>query len=296
MPMGVWGPHRATANDLPVDFVACTLGPRPTIEAGLAISGLEQLADHVDHADMVIIPTWPILTHPVPERLPAMLLSAHQNGARIVGLCLGAFVVAATGLLDGQSATTHWRHRDRFEEQFPEVNFEPNTLYVDLGDVVTSAGSAAAVDCCLYLLRRDHGADVAATVARSMVTAPHRSGTQSQFASAPVIPPGDDPISHGLSVAAENIGAISGVTDLAIASRTSRRSLERHLGQRLGITPKAWIDEQRVIAASRLLETSDRSIEEIAAAAGYGSTPTLRRAFRQHRQTTPSAYRSAFRR
>ena len=222
-------------------------------------------------------------------------MRAHEQGARLVGLCLGAFAVAATGLLDGRTATTHWRHRDRFESTHPSVRYEPNTLYVDAGDVVTSAGSAAALDCCLHLLRSDHGAEVAAEVARSLVTAPHRDGAQSQFASAPPITLDDDPISRALARAAERIGDIHGVDDLVLLAQTSRRSLERHLRSRLGVSPRDWVDEQRVIMACRLLETSDLSVEIIAAEVGYGSAQTLRRAMRLRRSMTPTMYRLAFR-
>ena len=294
-PSGVWGPNRGASCEIDVEFVPCGIvRPSTKVEGPLELSGLELLADHVDRADMVVVPTWPITDRPVAPELVEMLVSAHDHGARLVGLCLGAFAVAATGLLDSRSATTHWRHRERFEADHPAVRYEPNTLYVDEGDVVTSAGSAAALDCCLHLLRSDHGAEVAAEVARSLVTAPHRDGAQSQFASAPPIQRGDDPISQALARAAENIGGVRGVDDLVQLAQTSRRSLERHLRARLGVSPREWIDEQRVITACRLLETSNLSIEVIAGETGYGSAPTLRRAMRLHRAMTPTLYRSAF--
>ena len=295
-PSAVWGPHRAASCGLEIDFTFCGVGQSDlSIEGELGFSGLKLLSDHVERADIVVVPTWPITTRPVDPELTDLLIRAHQHGAKLVGLCLGAFAVAATGLLDGGSATTHWRQRQRFEAAHPEVRFEPNTLYVDNGQVVTSAGSAAALDCCLHLLRADHGAEVAAQVARSLVTAPHRSGAQSQFASAPTIQRGNDPISTALSEAAESIVDIAGVDDLVALAKTSRRSIERHFRDRLGISPREWIDEQRVITACRLLETTDLAIDAVAAAAGYGSTPTLRRAMRSKRALTPTAYRDAFR-
>lgn len=295
-PIGVFGPHRSAVNDLPLNFSMAALnGTSARIEGGIDLAGLVNLDDVATTADMIIIPTWPIATEPVPPRLVETLIAAHDNGARLVGLCLGAFAAAATGLLDTQAATTHWRYRDQFQTDYPSIRFEPNSLYVDLDTCVTSAGSAAALDCCIHLLRRDHGADVASRVARSMVTAPHRDGTQSQFASTPAIHYGNDPMSSALSTASEQIADISGVADLAAIAGTSRRSLERHMRDRLGTTPAAWIDEQRIILASRLLETTDQSVEVIAAHSGYGSSPTLRRAFRSHRGTTPTSYRAAFR-
>lgn len=294
-PSAVWGPNRTAICELDIEFVPCGVNDSSFgIEGALTISGLESLADHVDRADLVVVPTWPITERPVEPELIDLLRRAHSGGARLVGLCLGAFAVAATGLLDGRSATTHWRQRERFQTAHPTVRYEPNTLYVDAGDVVTSAGSAAALDCCLHVLRSDHGAEAAAEVARSLVTAPHRNGAQSQFASSPLIQMDDDPISAALSKAAEAISTIAGVNDLVELAKTSRRSLERHLRERMGISPRDWIDEQRVIEACRLLEATDLPIDAVAARAGYGSTPTLRRAMARNRSTTPTAYRAEF--
>lgn len=294
-PVGIWGPDRARNANLEIDFVACGLESSTVqIEGGMSLGGLELLATHIGRADVVVVPTWPVSLGPPPDKLVDMLSAAHAGGATIVGLCLGAFAVAPTGLLDGKGAVTHWRYREQFEHSFPDVRFEPDTLYVDNDTVVTSAGSAAAVDCCLHLVRRDHGAEAAATIARSMVTAPHRAGAQSQFASAPPIEVTDDPVSQALALASERIADIGSVDDLAELTKESRRSLERHMQALLGVTPKAWIDEQRIITACRLLETTDHSIDRVATEAGYGSTPTLRRAFQTWRGTTPTAYRTMF--
>ena len=294
-PIGVWGPDRTAASELPVEFVACAVeGNQAVVEGGLTLSGLGVLAEHISSADMIVVPTWPIHRHPIPDELIEQLVDAHERGTRIVGLCLGAYVVASTGLLNDKSATTHWRQRDRFEELFPAVTFEPNVLYVDHDTAVTSAGSAAAVDCCLHLVRKDHGAEAAARVARSLVTAPHRAGAQSQFASSPALDLGDDPLGRALSAATEDIASVRQTSDLADLAGMSRRSLERAIRARLGTTPKAWIDEQRVITACRLLETSELGMEELASTVGYGSTPTLRRALQKARGTTPTAHRLAF--
>ena len=295
-PNGVWSPDRVGADALPVDFISCGVSSdHVQLDTGVSFTGLDVLADHVGDADMVLVPTWPITQRSVTSELTDLLCAAHEAGARVVGLCLGAFAVAATGLLDGKTAVTHWRHRDRFEELFPQVRFEPDTLYVDHDDVVTSAGSAAAIDCCLHLIRKDHGADTAALIARSMVTAPHRSGTQSQFATSPTMRAGDDPLSTALNEAALHIADVRSVGDLATLARISRRSLERHLQARIGVTPGEWIADQRLIAACRLLETTPRSVEEIAGLVGYGSASSMRRALADKRQTTPTAYRRLFR-
>ncbi len=294
-PTGVWSPQRAAAAGVDVEFVSCAInGGEVRLQDGVMMSGLDRLEDHLGDADIVVVPTWPISQRPVPTALAEGLASAHEDGARVVGLCLGAFAVGAAGLLDGESGVTHWYYRSQFEAAFPSVTFEPDTLYVDLGSRVTSAGSAAALDCCLHIIRTDHGAEAAATIARSLVTAPHRGGTQSQFSAAPPLKTEPNYLGRVLAAAAQDIASVADVTDLAELAQCGRRSLERQMRERLGVTPKEWIDEQRVIHASRLLETTDQSITEIAAAAGYGSTPTLRRAFRARRRTTPTAYRAEF--
>lgn len=295
-PVGVWGARRSATQALSTDFSNCSLdGGDVELEGGVTMGALTPVADVLAGATMLVVPTWPIGDRPVDEATIEVLRHANRAGTRVVGLCLGAFAVAAAGLLEGASAVTHWAYRDLFESSFPNVCFEPNTLYVDNGSVVTSAGSAAALDCCLHLTRRDHGAEAAAALARSLVTAPHRSGAQSQFAAAPEVPQRDDAVSNALAHAAERIGEISSVGDLVSLMPVGRRTLERYLTDRMGVTPKGWLDEQRVIAACRLLETTDLSVEQVADAAGYGSTPTLRRALRMHRQTTPTVYRSSFR-
>ncbi|MEM9131310.1 MAG: helix-turn-helix domain-containing protein [Actinomycetota bacterium] len=295
-PAGVWAPTRCRAVGVDVDLVQCGIeGSSVALADGLTVSGLELLDDRIDAADVVVVPTWPIEAVDVPDRLVEALRRAHGRGARLVGLCLGAFALAATGVLDGLSAVTHWHYRERFEAMYPAIRFEPDTLYVDHGHAVTSAGSAAALDCCLHLVRRDHGAEAAATVARSLVAAPHRSGTQSQFASAPPLPDGGgDPITTALNAAAVDIADIAGVDDLAAAARVSRRTLERHLRNRLGVSPREWIGEQRLVLASRLLERRELSIDRVAELSGYGSTASLRRAFRAGRDATPGEYRALF--
>ena len=294
-PIGVWSVDRTEQGGPAIDFVACGLNEgHIELADGLSMGGLHALKDCIDTADVLVIPTWPIHSSPIPDELLDLIRTAHSNGTCIVGLCLGAFVPAAAGLLDGRSAVTHWRHRDEFERRNPGVTFEPDTLYVDHGSVVTSAGSAAALDCCLHLVRREHGADKAAAIARSMVTAPHRSGGQSQFAAAPPIELDESPVASALAVAAGDIASIRNVADLATAAGLSRRSLERHFADRLGVTPRDWIVEQRVIAACRLLEKSDLPVDEVAALSGFGSTPSLRRELRRARDITPTAYRDMF--
>lgn len=295
VPGGVWSDDRTRAAGIDVELIQCGIdGPSAVLDSGLRLDGLAPLADHLD-ADLIVVPTWPVTRRPVPPELSALLRQAANRGACLVGLCLGAFAVAATGLLDGRAAVTHWRFREEFERAHPAVRFEPDTLYVDEGPLVTSAGSAAAIDCCVHLIRRDHGAEAAACIARSLVTGPHRSGTQSQFAGTAPLAPAQDPLAAALQAATEQIDQVRSVDDLAAVANTGRRSLERHLRARLGLTPKAWLDDQRVIAACRLLEASDLPVDAVAARVGYGSAASLRRAMHERRNTTPTAYRQTFR-
>lgn len=294
-PLRVWGPDPAEPDWPDVDLVACGAEPgrAPLANAPLTLSGLAPLADHVADADVIVVPTWSLDGRRAPRALIDHLRGAHENGTRIVGLCLGAFALAEAGLLDGRSAVTHWRYADDLARRFPAVKVETDPLYLDLGDVVTSAGSAAALDCCLHLVRRDHGAAAAAVVARSMVTAPHRSGGQTQFAGpSPALP--DDPVSAVLGTASRHLSDLRSVADLVARSGMSRRSLERLFRDRLGVSPGEWLAEQRVQEARRLLEQTDLGVEQVATAAGFGSAPALRRWFSQTLGVSPTAYRASF--
>ena len=266
-----------------------------TAAAGLAIGGLQRLDEHLDRADMIVVPTWPVDDLDVPASLIEAMTAAHERGARLVGLCLGAFARAATGLLDGRSAVTHWRYAAAFQRQFPAVRLDVRPLYVEHDRVVTSAGSAAALDCCLHLVRSDHGARAASIVARSLVTAPHRSGGQAQYADVATYRLDDGVLSSAIELASRDIGSVDGVDDLASLARTSRRSLERLFAQRLGTTPGAWLVDQRVQAARRMLEETDLGVDRVAHEVGFGSAQSLRRAFEQFLATTPSDYRRAVR-
>lgn len=300
-PLRVWGPDPMESGWPAVDVTACGAGRSVTGPSGvdlavppLSLGGLQPLDEHIGAADMVIVPTWPVDGRPVPPELLTHLRAAAAREVRIVGLCLGAYVLAEAGLLDGRSAVTHWRWADDFAARFPAVTLDRAPLYIDHGDVVTSAGSAAALDCCLHLVRRDHGADAAATVARSLVTAPHRSGGQAQFARTRPLHRIDGQLGELLDGAVADIARVRGVTDLVAHTRISRRSLERHFRDRLGTTPRAWLTDQRVQAARELLEETRLSMEQIAERVGFGSSQALRREFQLALRTAPTAYRQAF--
>lgn len=251
--------------------------------------------DDIDDAGTVIVPSWRDPTQPAPQPLLDALRHAHATGARIVGLCLGAFVLADAGLLNGRQATTHWLCADRFAQRYPAVTLDRDVLYVDEGDVVTSAGTAAGLDCCLHLLRSDWGAEVANRVARRMVLAPHRQGGQAQFIEQALPVSG---ASHRLS---QVLDAVRGtldqphsLDDLAARAAMGRRTFTRHFREITGTTVGQWLLNQRLALAQRLLETTDRSIDAVAADAGLGSAASLRQHFAAAFHTAPSAYRRQF--
>jgi AraC family transcriptional regulator, transcriptional activator FtrA len=295
-PIGVWGRDHSAFGGPRTELVVAGVSATEAALGGpsLQLGGLARFEEWENVADMIVVPTWPVDTYPIPGQLLESLRTAHQRGARIVGLCLGSFVVAASGLLDGMTAVTHWGYSEKFEQSYPAVKLESDPLYIDHGSVVTSAGSAAALDCCLHLVREDHGAEAAAAVARVLVTAPHRAGGQAQFAAVPPIASSDDLLGDVLFVASANIADIGSVADLAELASLNRRSLEREFRDRLGVSPHEWITEQRLQAALRLLEQSEMSVEQVAGHSGFGSAPSLRRHFNTALGTTPTAYRKAF--
>ena len=214
---------------------------------------------------------------------------------RIVGLCLGAFVLAEAGLLEGRKATTHWQCADRFAARYPAVTLDRDVLYVDEGDVVTSAGTAAGLDCCLHLLRSDWGAEVANRVARRMVLAPHRQGGQAQFIEHTLAASGaGHRLSKVLDGVLRQLDQPHSLDELAARATMGRRTFTRHFRQLTGVTVGQWLLSQRLALAQRLLETTDRSVDDVAARAGLGSAASLRQHFAAAFNTTPSAYRRQF--
>jgi transcriptional regulator GlxA family with amidase domain len=213
-----------------------------------------------------------------------------------MALCLGAFPVAEAGLLDGRAATTHWAAADELARRYPKVKVDPEVLYVDEGDVLSSAGIAAGIDCCLHLLRRLCGAETANAVARRMVVAPHREGGQAQFIERPLpVSPSDGRLARVLDWVSRNLGAEHDLDALAARAAMSRRNFTRHFRQATGMSFKQWLLEQRLQHARTLLETSEAPVERVAQQAGFGSALSLRQHFRSTLQTSPAAYRKQFR-
>ncbi|XQA73582.1 GlxA family transcriptional regulator [Xanthomonas sacchari] len=284
-------------TDLPAfDLRVCAADPGPLrTDAGFAIQvqhGLEAL----DGADTVIVPSWRDAAEPAPAALCQALRRAHAAGAQVVGLCLGTFVLADAGLLDGRPATTHWAALARFAQRHPQVRLQPDVLYVDDGDVLTSAGTVAGIDCCLHLVRRRHGADVANRIARRLVVAPHRQGGQAQYIEQP-LPASrrDAQLGPTLDWMLQRLDQPLRLDALAAHARMSRRSFTRQFRQVTGTTVVQWLAHQRLVRAQQLLERTDLPLERIAADCGFGSAGALRLQFTRDLGLPPSAYRRGFR-
>ncbi len=273
-------------------FQVCGASPNPIqTVTGFTINaphGLEVLR----RADTIIVPAGEGENN---GPLLQALRQAHQRGARIMSVCTGAFVLAAAGLLDGRRVTTHWRHAEKLAQKYPTVKVDPDVLYVDDGDILTSAGTAAGIDLCLYVVRLDYGAEAANIVARRMVVPPHRDGGQAQFVTQPVPDiPACDPFTSTLSWAMQHLDGDLSVTELAARSAMSPRTFARRFGDTHGTTPHQWLLRQRVLLAQRLLETTDLPVDMVATECGLGSAANLRQHFQRIVRNTPQAYRRCF--
>lgn len=278
------------------DFCTISIDPSPIAAIGGVRLDADQDLDAVAAAGTIVIPGWkgPNI-EPPPELLDA-LRTAHARGARIMTICSGVFALAATGLLDGLEATTHWRYTDALRSQHPAIRVVPDVLFVDNDQLLTSAGSAAGLDLGLHLIRRDYGADIANQVARRLVLPPQRDGGQAQFIarSADEVASSRPDIAQTLEWALGHLDRHLEVADLAEHAAMSPRTFARRFTADTGTTPHRWLTRQRVIAAQSLLETTDEPIDRIASHCGFGSAATLRRHFASVVQTTPTAYRARF--
>ncbi|WBG66262.1 GlxA family transcriptional regulator [Pseudomonas citronellolis] len=278
------------------ELQVCAAEPGPlNTTAGFAIDtrhGLEAL----ETADTLIVPSWREPAERPPQALLDALVAAHARGAQLVGLCLGAFVLAEAGLLDGRRATTHWLWADYFTQRYPQVRVEPDVLYVDDGPILTSAGTVAGIDCCLHLLRQRCGAGLSNQQARRLVVAPHRQGGQAQFIEQPLPATArDNRLSGLLDWVRERLDQPHDLDSLAERALMSRRSFSRHFRQLTGSTLGDWLRGERLALAQRLLESTEQPIAEVAALAGFGSVASLRQHFSAALGVSPSAYRQAFR-
>jgi transcriptional regulator GlxA family with amidase domain len=263
-------------------------------DTGIAITvehGLGRLAV----SDIVLVTAWERYDVVPPAELLDALRAAHARGALIVSHCTGAFVLASAGLLDGKRASTHWRYAGELAARFPQVQVDAAVLYVDNGQVLTGAGTAAGVDTMLHLVRREWGAAAANALAREMVVPPHRDGGQAQFIDTPVARCEDDLLGVVLDWARAHLAEEITVDVLARRALMSPRSFARRFKVTTGTTPHAWLLGQRLAAAETLLEDSDAPVEEIARLVGFGTAAGLREQFTRRRGVSPRAYRQTFR-
>ena len=278
------------------ELKVCTETPDPIRVLGGATLSSPHGLDEFAAADTVVIPSVADPHGETSKELIEALRNAHARGARIVSICSGAFALAAAGLLDGRRATTHWRYAELLRDRYPAVLVDPEPLYTDEGDVLTSAGCAAGLDLAMHLVRKDFGAAVANAVARRLVIQPYRAGGQAQYIESPVPPePDDASVARSLGWALEHLAEPIGVPDLAGQAGLSPRTYLRHFVRATGTTPGKWLIAQRLQVAVAMLETGDAPVEEIALAAGFSTPVTLRHHFSKQLQTSPSAYRRTFR-
>jgi transcriptional regulator GlxA family with amidase domain len=230
-----------------------------------------------------------------PEDLLAALCRAVDRGARVLSVCSGAFILGEAGLLDGRRCTTHWRNAEELARRYPAAKVDPDVLYVDDDPVITSAGTAAGIDACLYLVRKEQGSRVANGIARRMVVPPHRDGGQAQYVDQPVAPSCDGALRDLLEWLRAHLDQPLTVRQLAARANMSERTFARRFVQDTGTTPQRWLVGQRILLAQQLLEESDETVDAIADRAGFGNATALRHHFRTWRGTTPNAYRRLFR-
>ncbi|MFL6158680.1 MAG: GlxA family transcriptional regulator [Marmoricola sp.] len=287
-----WGIDRTEHGVPALEFAVCAATSRVRTSMGFDL--------HVEHglgraaqADLVCVPAVKGVD-PVPQEVLQVLREAVDRGARVLSVCSGSFVLGEAGLLDGRSCTTHWMHAADLQARYPQARVIPEVLYVDEDPVITSAGSAAGLDACLHLWRKEYGAKVASMVARRMVVPPQRDGGQAQYI-ARAVPDCDVPtLGPLLTWITENLGEDHSVEALAQRSHMSPRTFARRFRAETGATPHAWVTRQRVLAAEELLEVSDASVEWIADEVGFGNAATMRQHFTRVRGVSPQGYRQSF--
>jgi len=297
IPLSVFGVDRQDAGVPRYRLLVCAGedGPLATT-GGLTLTapyGLEALS----RAGTIVVPAWRSISQPPPVEAIAALRKAHHEGARIIGLCTGAFVLAAAGLLDGRPATTHWMYAPTLAKRYPRVHVDPRELFVDDGDVLTSAGTAAGIDLCLHVVRSDHGAEAANALARRLVVPSRRGGGgQAQYIDQSLPEEiGNDPLAEVVTWALENLNQQFDVEVLAARAYMSRRTFDRRFRTLTGSAPLQWLITQRVLQAQRLLETSELSVDDVARRCGFRSPVALRGHFRRQLGVSPAAYRTSYR-
>ncbi|WP_308369204.1 MULTISPECIES: helix-turn-helix domain-containing protein [unclassified Streptomyces] len=292
----VWGADRTDRGVPTFELRRVAVGPEPVpMRGGLALTPDRTLA-WLPRAELILVPGLDDHVTPAPEPVLAALRRAHVQGTTIAALCGGAFTLAQAGLLDGRRALTHWALADLLRARHPQVRVEPDVLFLEDSNLWTSAGTAAGIDLCLHLVRAMHGAEAAATVARSMVTAPFRTGTQAQFIEHPT-PHTDrdaDALAEVRTFALAHLDEPLTVSALAARAGMSPRSFARHFAAATGATPLRWLLDHRIATAQKLLERTDLPMPEVARRSGFGSEVTMRQHFTSRLAISPRAYRTSF--
>ncbi|MEV6070998.1 helix-turn-helix domain-containing protein [Nocardia sp. NPDC052001] len=287
-----------TSDGLPLfDFRVCGVEPGKPLGSsspGIAVTpqyGLEELRD----ADLVAIPAFPYSSeHDMDPRVVDAVRDASERGATVLTVCSGAFLAGAAGLLDGRKCTTHWRYVEQLARMYPQATVDPDVLFVDEGNLITSAGTAAGIDACLHLVRRELGSSVANAIARRMVVPPQRDGGQRQFIERPVVDCSSDSLSETLHWMGENLELPHTVESLSARSNTSTRTFARKFAAETGTTPVKWLTGQRILLAKQLLEDTDMDLENLANRCGFGSGALLRHHFQRQVGIAPAEYRRRF--
>lgn len=276
------------------DFAVCAAERGPIRAAGGIAVQVSHSLRLLDRADTIVMPGWRDADEPPPPELVRRLRQAYDRGARLCSICSGVFVLAAAGVLAGKRATTHWKYVDRLASRYPDIRVEENALYVDEGQVLTSAGSAAGLDMLVHLVRKDFGAKIANQVAQRLVIPPHRQGGQAQFVTRPVASDERGRLAKLLDWIRAHLSAEHTIESLAEHASMSARTLQREFKAATGLAPYAWIIRERIERAKELLETSRLPAQRVAERVGMGSAESLRHHFRALVGTTPVQYRARF--
>ncbi|MFI1195151.1 GlxA family transcriptional regulator [Micromonospora sp. NPDC020750] len=298
IPVRIFGSATGEDGEPLYEVITCSLDGAPVATSADFVVAVRHGAEVFETADTLVIP--PFVCGPPEDRnlLPdelAEALTRLRRGARIVSICTASYVLAAAGLLDGRTATTHWNEADRFQRMFPRIKVDPGVLFVDDGDVLTAAGVAAGVDLCMHLLRRDHGSEVANRVARLCVVPPWREGGQAQFIERPVPEPSTATTSTTRDWALDRLHRPLTLSELAGHARMSVRTFSRRFRDEVGTTPGQWLTQQRVAHARRLLESTDLPVDRVAGEAGFGTAASLRQHLTATIGVSPTTYRHTFR-
>lgn len=294
IPCEIFGRIRPGMAERWYDFRVCAAEPGQTRTGAGFVTGTEYGLDELARAGTVIVPAVADPFSPQPPALVEAVRAAHDAGARVASICSGAFVLAAAGLLDGRRATVHWMYASVLAERYPEVTVDPAVLYVDDGDILTSAGTAAGLDLCLHIVRLDHGAETANMLARRLVIPPHRPGGQAQYAEAPVPREDDDSLAPLLQWAVDHLDQRLTIADLARHQHVTTRTLIRRFHQATGTPPMQWLLAQRVHRAKDLLASTDDPLGSIAERCGLGTDVNLRHHFTRLVGIAPTQYRRTF--